>query len=77
MLVRIAELEIDPDRFDDFSALLSEEIEASVRLESGVLFLFALSLKGDRGKVRLMEGYAARRPTRLISKARIFSSTRR
>lgn len=58
MLVRIAELEIDPDRFDDFSALLSEEIEASVRLESGVLFLFALSLKGDRGKVRLMEGYA-------------------
>jgi len=58
MIVRIAELEIDPDRIDAYTALLTEEIEASVRLEPGVLFLFALSVKGSPNKVRVIEGYA-------------------
>jgi quinol monooxygenase YgiN len=58
MIVRIAELEIDPDRIDAYTALLSEEIEASVRLEPGVLFLFAVSVKGSPNAVRVIEGYA-------------------
>jgi quinol monooxygenase YgiN len=58
MIVRMAELEIDPDRIDAYTALLSEEIEASVRLEPGVLFLFAVSVKGSPNKVRVIEGYA-------------------
>jgi quinol monooxygenase YgiN len=58
MIVRIAELDIDPDRSDDYARLLSQEIEASVRLEPGVLFLFAVAVKGSPHKVRVVEGYA-------------------
>ena len=58
MMVRMAELEIDPNRIDAYTALLSEEIEASVRLEPGVLFLFAMSVKGGPNLVRVIEGYA-------------------
>jgi quinol monooxygenase YgiN len=57
MIVRIAELQIDPDRIDTFTDLLSEEIEASVRLEPGVVFLFAVSVKGSPYAVRVIEGY--------------------
>jgi quinol monooxygenase YgiN len=56
-IVRIAELEIDPERVDAYTAFLSEEIEASVRLEPGVLFLFAVSVKGSPNAVRVIEGY--------------------
>lgn len=58
MIVRIAELEIDPDRVAAYTALLSEEIEASMRLEPGVLFLFAVAVKDSPDKVRVIEGYA-------------------
>ncbi len=39
MIVRIAELEIDPQYLREYTALLSEEIEASIALEPGVLML--------------------------------------
>ena len=58
MIVRIAELVIDPDRIDTYTAILSEEIEASVRLEPGVLFLFAVAVKGRPNELRVVEGYA-------------------
>lgn len=58
MIVRIAELEIDPDRIDAYTVLLSEEIEASVRREPGVVLLFAVSVKGSPNKVQVIEGYA-------------------
>jgi quinol monooxygenase YgiN len=59
-IVRIAELEIDPDQIAAYHALLSEEVEASVRIEPGVLFLYALSIKGSPDKVRVIEAYADR-----------------
>ncbi|TIN15936.1 MAG: antibiotic biosynthesis monooxygenase [Mesorhizobium sp.] len=46
LIVRMAELEIDPDQIDSYETLLAEEIEASVRIEPGVLFLHAVSEKG-------------------------------
>ena len=58
MIVRIAELEINTDHIDAYMALLSEEIEASVRLEPGVVFLFAVSIKGSPNMVRVFEGYS-------------------
>jgi quinol monooxygenase YgiN len=58
MIVRIAELEIDPALIDAYRAVLSDEIEASVRLERGVLFLFAVSVKDSPHKVQVLEGYA-------------------
>ncbi|RFB98238.1 antibiotic biosynthesis monooxygenase [Rhizobium leguminosarum bv. trifolii] len=57
-VVRMAELEIDPDMLDSYRALLTEEIEASVRLEAGVLSLSAVSIRGAPNRVRILEVYA-------------------
>jgi len=48
----MAELEIDRGSIDAFNALLSEEIEASVRLE------FAIAVKENSHLIRVIEGYA-------------------
>ena len=57
-IVRIAELEIDPAQLDSYRSLLAEEIEASVRLEPGVLMLHAVPLDEAPEKIRLLELYA-------------------
>jgi quinol monooxygenase YgiN len=57
-VVRIAELEIDPAQLEAYKALLAEEIEASVRLEPGVLSLSAVSIKGSPTRIRILEIYA-------------------
>ena len=58
MILRLAELDIDPAHLAHYNALLAEEIEASVRLEPGVLFLKAVSLQDDPSQVRVFECYA-------------------
>jgi Antibiotic biosynthesis monooxygenase len=40
-IVRIAELEIDPGQLDAYKLALKEEIETSIRVEPGVLTLYA------------------------------------
>ncbi len=57
-VVRLAELEIDPDQLDHYKAALKEEIEASIRLEPGVLTLFAVSVKDRPTQIRIFETYA-------------------
>jgi quinol monooxygenase YgiN len=57
-VVRIAELEIDPAQLQAYKALLAEEIEASVRIEPGVLSLSAVSIKGNPTHIRILEVYA-------------------
>src|SRR5918993_172739 len=57
-LVRLAELEIDPAQLDSYKAALKEEIEASIRLEPGVLTLFAVSVKDRPTQIRIFETYA-------------------
>jgi quinol monooxygenase YgiN len=59
-IVRIAEIEIDPHYLEDYKELLAEEIEASVRLEPGVIFLHSVSLKGAPHMIRVLECYANR-----------------
>ena len=59
-LVRIAELEIEPAHLAAYRAALSEEIESSIRLEPGVLALYAVSLKDNPAQVRIFETYADR-----------------
>lgn len=77
MIVRIAELEIDPDRVGAYAALLTEEIEAAVRLEPGVVFLFAVAVKGSPNRVRVIEGYADQAAMKPTSPRRTSSNTRR
>jgi quinol monooxygenase YgiN len=58
-IVRIAELEIDPEQLDAYRALLAEEIEASVANEPGVLMLHAVAEKDRAEQIRILEVYAS------------------
>ena len=57
-VVRLAELQIDPGQLEKYKAALREEIEVSIRLEPGVLALYAVSVKGDPAQIRIFEMYA-------------------
>lgn len=57
-VVRIAELVIDPVQIDDYKVALREEIATSIRVEPGVLTLYAVSVKNQPNHVRLFEIYA-------------------
>jgi quinol monooxygenase YgiN len=59
VVVRIAELEIDPLHIVHYKSLLAEEIEASVRLEPGVLFLHGVALRENPNRIRMLECYAS------------------
>ena len=59
-VVRMAELEIDPGKIETYRTLLTEEIEASVALEDGVLSLSAVSIKDHPNQIRILEVYANR-----------------
>jgi quinol monooxygenase YgiN len=57
-VVRLAELDIDPSQLEEYKAALRDEIEASIRLEPGVLTLYAISVKGNPAQIRIFEIYA-------------------
>ncbi|MFL6448481.1 MAG: putative quinol monooxygenase [Bryobacteraceae bacterium] len=58
-LVRIAELEIDSAQLDAYRTALKEEIATSIRVEPGVLTLYAVSIKDHPDQIRLFEQYAS------------------
>ena len=58
-VVRLAELEINPAQLATYTAVLKEEIEASIRIEPGVLTLYAVAVKGHPEQIRLFEMYAS------------------
>lgn len=57
-MVRIAKLIIDGKQLDSYNAALKEEIEASMRLEPGVLTLYAVSEKNNPSHIMILEIYA-------------------
>ena len=57
-VVRLAELEIDPAHLERYKAFLREEIETSIRVEPGVLTLYAVAVKGQPTHIRIFEVYA-------------------
>ncbi|MCX8279168.1 putative quinol monooxygenase [Phyllobacterium sp. 0TCS1.6C] len=57
-VIRIAELEIDPAQMAAYSAAVKEEMEESIRVEPGVLALYAVSIKGKPNHLRFFEMYA-------------------
>ncbi len=56
--VRLSMITVDSTRLDEYNAFLKEEIEASMRLEPGVLTLYAVSEKDNPNKVVILEIYA-------------------
>lgn len=59
-LVRLSKIIVDPDQIDSYNAFLREEIEASMKLEPGVLALYATAEKEAPHKVTILEIYANR-----------------
>ena len=59
-LVRLSKIIVDPDQIDSYNAFLKEEIEASMKLEPGVLALYATAEKEAPHKVTILEIYANR-----------------
>lgn len=56
--VRLSKITVDPARLDEYNAYLREEIEASMRLEPGVLALYAVAEKERPNEVTILEIYA-------------------
>ncbi|MBD2700355.1 antibiotic biosynthesis monooxygenase [Spirosoma sp. BT702] len=57
-MVRLAKLQIDPKQLESYKTALKEEIETSVRVEPGVLTLYAVSEKEKPTHITILEIYA-------------------
>ena len=57
-IVRLSKITVDAERVDEYNARLKEGIEAAMRLEPGVLTLYAVSEKDAPEKVTILEIYA-------------------
>ncbi|MBT1688129.1 putative quinol monooxygenase [Dawidia soli] len=57
-MVRLARLVIDPGQLEQYKAILKEEAETSVRVEPGVLTLYAVSEKDNPTHFTILEIYA-------------------
>lgn len=60
LIVRISEIEIEPDYHDDYLSILKEESEASVRLETGVISIYPMFQKENPNQIRILEIYASK-----------------
>jgi quinol monooxygenase YgiN len=57
-MVRLAKLVIDSTQLDSYRAFLKEEIETSVRVEKGVITLYAVAEKNKPTHITILEIYA-------------------
>ena len=57
-IVRLAKLVIDSVQLESYNALLKEGIETAVRVEPGVLTLYAVAEKNDPTHITILEIYA-------------------
>jgi quinol monooxygenase YgiN len=57
-VVRVAEIEVDPVEREAFISAVKEEMDESIRVEPGVLVLFAVAEKDDPTRLRFFEIYA-------------------
>ena len=60
MMVRSAELEIDPEFLGEYLDILREESEASMRLEPGVISIYPMFQKEHPTRIRILEIYASK-----------------
>jgi quinol monooxygenase YgiN len=56
--VQVAEIEIDPAQLEEYKAAVHEQIETAIRVEPGVLVLYAVADKESPTHVRVLEIYA-------------------
>ena len=58
-MVRVAEIEIEDGYIEEYLSILSEEAEASVRLEKGVICIYPMYQAKNPSQIRLLEIYAS------------------
>lgn len=59
-MVRLANLVIDEAQLESYNQFLKEEIETSIRVEPGVLTLYAVADKDDPTHITILEIYASK-----------------
>lgn len=57
-MVRLAKLVIDSAQLNSYNSMLREEIEASIKLEPGVITLYAVAEKARPAHITILEIYA-------------------
>ena len=57
-MVRLAKLVIDSTRLEQYNTILKEEIETSVKVEPGVITLYAVAEKNRPTHITILEIYA-------------------
>jgi quinol monooxygenase YgiN len=55
--VRIAQLDVDPQRLAEFKTVLKQSVSTSVRVEPGVYTLYAVALKAQPNRFLVFEMY--------------------
>ena len=58
--IQIAEIAVDPAQLDAYKAAVTEQIEAAIRLEPGVLALYSVSNKDNPSQITVFEIYRNR-----------------
>ena len=59
VVVRIAQLEIDPAQLEAFKRAVREEMEDAVRIEPGVLAIYAVAEKDNPARLHFFEIYTS------------------
>ena len=57
--VRVADIEVDPAQREAFDAAVKEEMSESVRVEPGVLAIYAVAEKDEPSRLHFFEIYAS------------------
>lgn len=58
MMIRLSEIEIEPEYLEEYLSILKEESKASVELESGVISIYPMYQKEHPNEIRILEIYA-------------------
>lgn len=57
-MIRLSKIRVDANQLKPYNTFLKEEIEMSLRLEPGVLSLYAMAEKNDPARITIVEIYA-------------------
>ena len=58
MIIRLSEIEIEPEYIDEYLSILKAESKASVELEPGVISIYPMYQKEHPTEIRILEIYA-------------------
>lgn len=59
MIVRLTEIEVYPERLEEYLPILKKESAISLQLEPGVISIFSMFVEGEPDKIRILEIYAS------------------